>query len=257
MGMSFPRFTPLLLGLALFQFCLTPCRAHSPAEDMAGAAKNFVTALTPEQRDKAVIEFKNEERFNWHYIPRARKGLPFKEMTPPQRQLAHALLLSALSTQGYTKTTNIILTVEQALRELENQSARRDSGLYYITIFGNPTESAWGWRIEGHHLSLNLAVAGGHVVSVTPSFMGSNPATVPAGPNKGTRALAGEEDLGRQLLKSLTEEQRKIAVIADVAPGDIVTASSRKVRPLEPTGLGAEKLTTVQKELLSNLIMEY
>jgi Protein of unknown function (DUF3500) len=255
------RFRPalFLVAVVIARLFSASAPAHTPAEEMSFAAKNFVAALTPDQRAKAVIEFKSDERFNWHYIPRERKGLPFKEMSAPQRQLAHGILLSALSVQGYTKTTNIISTVEQALRELENQSTRRDSGLYYLTVFGDPAaaESTWGWRIEGHHLSLNFVISAGHVVAVTPSFMGANPATVPAGPNKGFRALAAEEDLGRQLVKSLNEEQRKVAVITNVAPGDIVTASLRKVRPLEPTGLGADRLSASQKEMLLALIKEY
>jgi hypothetical protein len=257
--MTFFRPAPMLAALALFQSCLLPCIAHSPAEEMSVAAKNFLAALTPEQRTKAVIEFKSDERFNWHYIPRERKGLPFKEMSAAQRQLAHGILLSALSAQGYTKSTNIIFTVEQALRELENQSTRRDSGLYFLTVFGDPgtVDSTWGWRIEGHHLSLNFVISAGHVVAVTPSFMGANPATVPAGPNKGFRALAAEEDLGRQLVKALNDEQQKTAVITNVAPGDIVTAASRTVHPLEPAGIGADQLTASQKEILLALIKEY
>src|SRR5262245_32668103 len=107
-----------LATVLLCQLLPAPSLAHSPAEDMSLAAKNFVAALTPDQRTKAVIEFKSDERFNWHYIPRERKGLPLKEMSAPQRQLAHSLLTSALSTQGYTKTTNIISNVEMALREI-------------------------------------------------------------------------------------------------------------------------------------------
>src|SRR5580765_7234420 len=111
MGMTRFRSALVLVALACFQF-IRPCLAHTPAEDMSVAAKNFVAALTAEQRAKAVIEFKSDERFNWHYIPRERKGLPFKELSAAQRELGHGLLLSALSAQGYTKTTNIMSTVE-------------------------------------------------------------------------------------------------------------------------------------------------
>src|SRR5262245_36825104 len=112
LGMT--RFRPALVLAALVICRLFPHSALAhPAEEMSIAAKNFVGALTPDQRTKAVIEFKSDERFNWHYIPRERKGLPFKEMSAPQRQLAQGILLSALSAQGYTKTTNIIFTVEQ------------------------------------------------------------------------------------------------------------------------------------------------
>src|SRR5258707_29737 len=79
--------------------------AHSPAEEMSAAANNFLSALDPQQRAKAVFEFKEDERFNWHFIPKPRKGLPFGEMTTPQRLLAHALLSTGLSQRGYMKAT--------------------------------------------------------------------------------------------------------------------------------------------------------
>src|SRR5262245_15180556 len=94
----------LLAVLLVCQLFSCVCRAASPAQSMAEAAKKYVASLTPEQQAKGVFEFKNEERFNWHFIPKSRNGLPFKEMTPAQRELAHALLRSALSPEGYTKS---------------------------------------------------------------------------------------------------------------------------------------------------------
>src|SRR5438094_777576 len=95
----------LLLSLMLFA---CPAFAHTPAEEMAGAANNFLAALTPDQRAKAVYELKDEERFDWHFIPKPRKGLPVKEMSPAQRNLAHALLSTGLSQQGYAKAATIM-----------------------------------------------------------------------------------------------------------------------------------------------------
>src|SRR5258706_2566106 len=108
-------------------------------------------------------------------------------MPPPQKELGRALLRTGLSPQGFTKATNVMLVVELVLRDLENQDPRRDSGLYYVTIFGNPDQSPWGWRVEGHHLSLNFAIDTNDVISVTPNFIGSNPAEVATGPYKGLR----------------------------------------------------------------------
>src|SRR5437899_1778512 len=76
---------------------VAPAFAHTPAEEMAGAANNFLAALTAEQRTKATYEMKDDERFDWHFIPKPRKGLQAKEMTPAQRNLAHALLSTGLS----------------------------------------------------------------------------------------------------------------------------------------------------------------
>jgi hypothetical protein len=255
--MTFPKRIRIALPLLLAILFSYSSLAHPPARDMADAAKQFLAALTPEQQAKATFEFKNDERFNWHFIPRERKGLPFKEMNSEQRHLALALLQSALSEKGYLKATNVMLTVEQVLRELENQSARRDPGRYCLTLFGNPAKSPWGWRMEGHHLSLNFTVGDDHLPAITPSFFGSNPAEVPHGPHKGLRNFAAEEDLGRQLVKSLDDEQRKTAVLGGDAPGDILTGASRKADRLQPLGIAAARLTKSQQELLWSLLKEY
>src|SRR5439155_17863469 len=126
-------------------------------------AKNLLVALTPEQREKARFEFSNEERKNWHFIPRPRKGLPIKEMTQEQRLLAQALLATGLSNRGYAKAVSI-MSLESVLAILEQGKkggAVRDPENYFVSIFGTPGAEPWGWRVEGHHLSLNFTAAGG------------------------------------------------------------------------------------------------
>src|ERR1041385_7959232 len=119
------------------QFASSPSFASAPGREMADAANNFLASLTPEQKTKAHYEFKDDERFDWHFIPKPRKGLPFKEMSPPQRLLAHALLSSGLSQRGYMKVSTI-MSLEQILYEIENKSPQRDAEVYYVTIFGEP-----------------------------------------------------------------------------------------------------------------------
>lgn len=223
---------------------------------MATAANNFLAALTPEQRAKAAFDWKDEERFDWHFIPKARKGLPFKEMSSAERSLAQALLSSGLSQRGFAKAATII-SLEQALFDLDDNAPLRNAELYYVSIFGQPGKDAWGWRVEGHHLSLNFAVQGDAVLAVTPSFFGSNPAEVKTGPRKGLRALAAEEDLGRELAQSLDPEQQKTAIITTNAPRDIITGHDRKAKSLEPQGIAAGKLKPGQKEVLMKLLHEY
>ncbi len=225
---------------------------------MVEAAGNFLAALNAEQKSKAVLPFDIEERMNWHYIPRARKGLPFKEMTAAQQQLAHALLSSGLSQRGYLKATTI-MSLEEILREIEQgRGPVRDSLLYYFTIFGEPSGSkTWGWRVEGHHVSLNFTLVDGQKIADTPAFFGSNPGEVKNGPRAGLRVLAREEDLARELLRSLNEEQRKMAVLSATAPHDIVTAASRKAGIQEDKGLPSTRMKKEQLDLLVRLIEEY
>jgi hypothetical protein len=223
---------------------------------MSAAANNFLSALNPQQRAKAVFEFKEDERFNWHFIPKPRKGLPFGEMTTPQRLLAHALLSTGLSQRGYMKATTI-MSLEQILYDMEDKAPHRDADLYYVTIFGQPGKEAWGWRVEGHHLSLNFALDADHILAVTPSFFGANPAQILSGPRKGLRVLGSEEDLARRLVGSLTEEQRKTAIITNSAPRDIITGNGRTARALEPMGIRSSALAKEQQELLGGLLREY
>src|SRR5215831_14274721 len=113
----------ILCVLLVLQFCAPLCRAHTPAEEMAEDARNFLVALTPDQRAKAVYEMKDNERLNWDFVPHTRNGLTFKEMTPAQRQLAHVLLCSGLSQRGYAKALTI-MSLDQILSDLENKNPR-------------------------------------------------------------------------------------------------------------------------------------
>jgi hypothetical protein len=225
---------------------------------MAEAANNFLNALTPEQQAKATYAFEDNERFDWHFIPKPRKGLPLKEMTPGQHKLAQALLVSGMSQRGYAKAVTI-MSLDDILKEMEQgKGPTRDPDLYYFTIFGKPgAKDAWGWRVEGHHLSLNFVVRGGEVLAATPAFFGANPAEVRQGPRKGLRVLAEEETLGRAFVKSLTAEQKQIAIVTNVAPKEMITGNARKAQMLNPPGLAAEKMTGEQKEALRELLRGY
>ena len=237
-----------------------PASAHRPKpnETMAETAKHFLASLAPEQVAKATFKFSDDERFNWHFIPKERKGLPIKEMTMVQRHLASALMSSGLSQQGYIKATSI-MSLEEILRVMENgKGPVRDVERYFFTIFGEPSENGtWGYRIEGHHLALNYTVSKGKVAG-GPAFMGTNPAEVREGPRKGMRVLHAEEDLGRTLLQSLTPEQKQTAIVSKEAYKDIFTMASRKASLQgQPSGLQASKMNAKQKAMLTELVEEY
>src|SRR5208337_4761760 len=167
---------------------------------MAETARAFLDSLTDQQRAQAVYAFDHDQRFDWHFIPKPRKGLPFKEMTPWQKHLAHALLSAGLSQRGYIKAVEI-MSLDEVLRVLENGTGPvRDPELYFFTIFGEPSENGvWGYRVEGHHISQNYTVVNGKVAG-SPSFFGANPAEVKTGPRQGLRVLAREDDLGTELI---------------------------------------------------------
>jgi hypothetical protein len=228
-----------------------------PEAEMAKAANALIAAVgrADPALSKLLWKFEDEERFNWHFIPRERKGLPLKEMTEPQRQAATALLKTGLSASGFSRA--------EAIRSLEDvlfaqsKSPTRDREQYFFTIFGTPGGDRWGWRYEGHHLAQNWTIVAGKAVATTPAFFGANPAEVMDGPMKGTRALKGEADLGWALLGTLSDEQRKTAVVSATAPNDILTMNSRKAAMQENSGLTFTSLSQKQQVMLMELIGEH
>jgi hypothetical protein len=232
------------------------------ASAMASAATKFLAALSAEQKQKASFALDSEELTRWHYVPAMqfeRHGLAIRDMSEAQRGLAQELLKTGVSAKGYTQATTIMNDLETILKAIENGSAMRDPEQYAFSIFGTPSaKSAWGWRVEGHHLSLHFEVANGNSVASSPTFFGSNPAEVRVeGPKKGLRVLGEREDTARALLMALDETQRKAATIADVAPTDIVTRTAAKVDPLSPAGVAAAAMTPKQREMLMAVIDTY
>ena len=234
--------------------------SHSTKEvigEMADAAHNWADSLTPAQHKDAVFALTDTERENWHYIPRARKGVPFKAMTDPQRKLARTLLESGLSQHGIAQA-DMVMALERVLLEIEN-AAHRDDMLYYFSLFGEPgATGTWGWRVEGHHLSLNFTIVDGKRIVATPNFVGANPAEVRiAGPQSGRRALSTEEDLGRALILSCSDEQRIKAIVSATAPADILTRNDNIAKPQEPAGLGYTAMNSAQQAQLKALVTVY
>ena len=225
---------------------------------MTETASRFLASLTPEQLRNATFAFDDPERMHWSYVPMVRQGLPLRDMAPYQRHLASALLAAGLSQTGYIKAVTI-MSLEEVLRLLENASEDyRNPEKYYFSVFGTPSDTGvWGYRVEGHHVSQNYTLVNGQVVDA-PSFFGANPAHVREGPRAGLRALAAEEDLGRELISALDDTQRRVAIVDPAAYADILTASSRKAAlEGQPSGLPITRMTAKQIDVLMALLREY
>jgi hypothetical protein len=225
---------------------------------MATAAGRVLASLDKGQLDRAGFAFDSPERINWHFIPRERKGLPVKDMTPAQRALTFGLLHTGLGASGYLKATTI-MSLEQILRDLEQgKGPVRDPELYFLSIFGKPSaKGKWGWRVEGHHLSLNFTIEDGKIVSATPAFFGANPAEVRQGPREGLRTLAEVEDRALRLIQALNDEQKKSAVVESEAPKEIRAANTPQPPTDKAVGIAYSDLTPDQREMARALVESY
>jgi hypothetical protein len=267
---KFRSYRFLLVGGSIVALVAgTLISAQRSSSTMASAANAFVNSLSPEQRQKATFPFESNERLHWNFIPSEafpRNGLLLKDMNENQRKLVHDLLKSALSQRGYL-TATAIMDLESTLGDLERraresgrgaESMVRDPLKYYVSVFGTPsTKNTWGWRVEGHHVSLHLTVVNGNLIASSPTFFGSNPAEVREGPKKGLRILGDQEDAARDLLMALNDSQRAKAIIQNVALNEIVTTNKLDISPLSPAGIPAAEMTPQQREMLMKVVNIY
>ena len=230
------------------------------AQDIVKKANNFIGLLTEEQKSGTLFPFDNEERYNFHFVPFVRKGITFNEMNAQQTDAGLALLRACLSDNGYKKATEIV-AMEAVLKEIENRKPEdkyRDPGNYHFSIFGIPSnKTIWGWRFEGHHISYNFSFDKKLIVSGTPGFMGSNPAVVQSGPQKGKNILKDETEEGFQVLNSLDQQQLSKAIIDTAAYKDILTFDKRSADINSKLGLKYTDMNQSQQALLLNLIKVY
>lgn len=239
---------------------------ETSATRMAAAANQLLGSLSDEQKQKATFAFDNPHRTAWYFTPQqdkgkaTRKGLALKDMDEKQRKLVIQLLEAGTSKDGKDKALDVI-SLEAVLRELEKGRSGivRDPDWYFVSVFGKPGPAGkWGWRLEGHHLSLNFTFDNGKVVSATPCFYGANPREILAGDRKGHRALPSEEDLARELVKSLFPDQKKTAILSDKPRAeDIKEGNAQAVVEAEPKGLAFGDMSTEQRKLLFSIVQTY
>lgn len=227
-----------------------------PQELYDGISK-FRAGLVEAQRAKLEIPFESEERLNWHFVPKERVGLSYADMTPEQSENATNVLKNLVSAAGFEKVSTI-RDLEDVLREQGGDPKVRDRNKYHFYLFGEPSkDQPWGFRYEGHHLSLNWTVHENKLISSTAQFLGSNPGEVREGAKAGLSPLRREEELGRALVVSLTDEQRAKAVLSATAPPDILTGADREAAIQEDLGIAFRELTALQQGMLISIIQEH
>ncbi len=260
-----------LIRLAVGVFCLGGLAAvalvarneRTPADQMTEAAGQFLSSLSDEQRKKAEFDFDDPHRTGWFFTPQqnkehmaTRKGLRLEELTADQKKKALALLKTGTSSHGYGQATTI-MSLEQVLHDIEKKGTMvRNPNWYFVSVFGKPSKTGkWGWRIEGHHLSVNFTLDRGQVESPTPFLFGANPADVQSGPRKGLRTLPEVEDYARELIKALDGDQKKLAQQSKPYPEVAENTAAAKLGA--PTGIPASKLHEKQRDILIKLMKAY
>ena len=234
------------------------------AQDLSEKANNFLKTLTSDLKSLTLFSLTDAERLNMQFVPTSRKGPTFHDFNEGQKQAALDLLKASLSQEGFRKTKGIIelekalIIVENNRNKMSDGSPMRDPLNYHFCIFGEPSPTKlWGWRFEGHHISLNFASNEGEIISSTPSFFGSNPGIVNIEEQRGKEVLKLETDLGFKLVNSLTEDQLKTARFSDTAPREIITGTKTKVEVIEPKGISYTTLNENQKETFMKLLNVY
>lgn len=244
------------LGILIFCFSCFSCLA----QDLVSTTNEFLSSLDSKMKSKIQYTINDDERFDWHFVPRQRNGVALRDFSAKQYQLVMNMLKVSLSEKGYTKATGIV-ALENVLRDIESRGPNdtyRDPLNYYVTIFGTPSkDKPWGWRFEGHHISVNFMSDKNEIISSTPSFFGSNPGIVPRGEKKGQELLKQETNLGLKLLNALSTEQKKKAIFSDKALPEIIMSDRLKAEPIEPFGITYKDMSVDQQKILMSLLEVY
>lgn len=244
----------VLLSVGAASVQSAPVQAQQPI----AAVNAFVKAIPSKFRKQLLYPLNHEERFNFGWVPGTRDGVSLKELHAEQRKLLFDVLQTVLSEKGIKKVKNII-RAEAALAEIEDAPEYRNPYKYWLTIFGNPKpEKKWGLRFEGHHLSLNITLKGNEIISAMPSFVGTNPSKITAGPHKGLRPMARDMDAAWAFYKSLRPEQRQRARDGGSLLGGLKSSAGTKKYDIGyPDGLPTIDMTEKQSKLLMDIIVAF
>ena len=233
-------------------------RTGVSARPVQDAAEAFLASLGPAQRARALFSLDSDAWRRWSNIHPfvMRHGVSLDEMGPAQRERALALLRASLSAGGF-QTARDVMRLNEFVRTITGSDVEYGEWLYWVSVMGTPSpDEPWGWQIDGHHLIVNCFVLGDQIV-MTPMFMGSEPVAAEEGPYAGTRVFRAEEQQGLDLVRALTPEQRRRAILATELPGEVFTAAFRDNFELTYEGIRYGELSSAQQKLLLDLLDTY
>ena len=263
------------LLLILLSYYAATLFSQEYEKEIRKTALTFIDSLTPLQKKRALLEFSDSARTQWNNLPvglRPRAGINMGSLSDNQRILVHRILSASLSSQGYLKATSIMhldnllnMYVDTMYQRKEMNEKTHQFMIdlkwshqnFYLAFFGNPqTDTSWGYKLEGHHLSLNFTFHQ-NKLSITPMFVGTDPAEYPILEYAGWRVLGKEEDLGLKLINMMSPAQKKKATLSTEVPGDIITSAESGKRLVDYQGIKGSELNIQQLEIVKQMIREF
>ncbi len=234
--------------------------ALAPATGFLDHTRRFLATLDPSQRKSATFPWGGQQWRAWNYFGSTgniKPGLRLEQMQAAQKDAAWDLAGAVLAPAGITKARNV-MTLQDVLAEHGNDAANRSSQRFSFAVFGEPADKgAWGFRLEGHHLTLSVAVRDNQIVSVTPSSFSSNPNRVTSGRHAGLVTLQAEERLARRLFADLPPKLAARARLSARPLDNILSDAGSERTNRKKAGAPASDLTTAQRDLLWQLVETY
>ncbi len=266
-GAQISRRRVVFSGTAVLGAAALPSRVSSAADaglissaEFLAGVRAFLAKLEPDKRQAATFAWNGPEWRGWNYFGFTgyiKPGLRLEQMSAEQKAAAWNLLATVWSPRGLEKTKNV-MTLQDVLAASGNGTGKRSSERFSFSVFGPPAETgAWGFRLEGHHLTQSIAVRDNRIVSITPSSFSALPNRITAGKHAGLITLKDEEALARQLARDLVPRLQQRARQSDSALGNILSSAGRERANAQKIGVAAADLTTAQRDLLWQLVETY
>ena len=267
----------IILTLLCFLIFLFPNLVKSQISynnEIKQTAVTLFNSFDKMQQHIGQLNFNDTARIKWNNLPvglRARAGISMGNMNDDQRKMVHRILSASLSSQGYLKATSIMHLDDLLNRFYDSLYYKKEISdttytfvrsllwshkNYFFAFFGAPTDSIWGYKLEGHHLSINFTFVKDKL-SVTPFFIGTDPAEYQNSVYAGWRVLGQEEDLGIKLIHLLSPAQQSKATMSSAVPKDIITAAESGKRLVDDWGILGKDMNSEQKAVLQYIIREF
>jgi hypothetical protein len=227
-------------------------------EPMVRVAREFLATLDARQQHQVAFDIQSDAWRSWSNVHPflMRHGLGLYELASAQREAALALVSSGLSASGFESARNVMKLNEHAC-ELTGLTDEYSEWYYWLSIFGTPSAlEPWGWQFDGHHLIINCLILGDQLV-LTPQFMGSEPVIADWGKYAGTQVLRTEESVGLAMMRGLSAEQQRKAIIDARLPGEVLAAAYNDNLRMPYEGIRYDDLTAAQQVVLRDLIDIY